>query len=131
MARKWEIEKMKVEKFIQQMEKYGEVINTLHNIFGEDSKIEECNDPYLYLRFTVEQGEKQVLIKTIYVFEIGIINVEITVIATNGNSWRSNNRFIPSHYDEFIENKSFETYLRELTTKFVDNGILSWGKEND
>lgn len=130
MARKWEIEKMKVEKFIQQMEKYGEVINTLHNIFGEDTFLEECNNPYDYLQFTVEQGKKRVSIKTNYNFGRQLIETKVivtTIVTTvDGGNWKSIIRFIPRYYDEYVENISFETYLRELTRKFVENGILSW-----
>lgn len=135
MARKWEIEKMRAEKFIQRMGMYEEVDKAIKNIFGEDTFLEECNNPYDYLQFTVEQGKKRVSIKTNYNFGSQLIETKVivtTIVTTvDGGNWKSIIRFIPRYYDEYVENISFESYLRELTYKFVDNGILSWGKEND
>lgn len=119
----------RLEIFKQQMTLWGKVINALDDVFGEDSWIEVADDPYNYLQFTVEQGKKRVTIKKVY--EDGMIVVKVVITTIDDGYWESSIPFFPSYYDEYLENHSFETYLRELTRKFVENGILSWRKEND
>lgn len=116
----------RLEIFKQRMTLWGKVINALDDVFGEDSWIEVADDPYNYLQFTVEQGKKRVTIKKDY--EDRMIVVKVVITTTDDGYWESSIPFFPSYYEEYIENHSFETYLRELTEKFVENGILSWRK---
>lgn len=121
----WANEKTEKEKAKNKMLR-NEFDKALYELFGGDSIIIECVNPYEFLKFRVEKLTKEVTISKTE--EDGEIVIKITIVEQNGPYWDSSIRLFPKKYEEYIKNETPKAYLSDLLREFVEAGALSWGK---